>query len=135
MDQCQKAFEALKDTLMKIPILVYPDPNKPCTLLTDASKYDCSAILTQEHAIVFDGKTSRHEHHITYVSGLFNDSQFNWAALTKEAYAIYMAVNKLSFCLTDANITLHGDHLPLKWLLQKTTLNVKVNDWGVELSD
>ena len=47
---------------------------------------------------------------------------------------IYVAVKKLSFYLTDATITLGSDHLPLKWFLQKTALNSKVNNWGVELS-
>ena len=40
-------------------------------------------------------------------------SQLNWAALTKEAYAIYLSVKKLAFYITDADITLRSDHLPL----------------------
>ena len=48
-----------------------------------------------------------------YVSGLFQGSQFNWAAFTKETYAKYMAVRKLPFYFADANITLQSDHLPL----------------------
>ena len=55
------------------------------------------------------------------------------AALTKEAYAIYMAVRKLSFYITDAEVTIKCDHLPLKKFLQKQTLNAKVNNWAVEL--
>ena len=43
----------------------------------------------------------------------------NWAALTKEAYAIYMSIKKLSFYLTDAEITLRSAHLPLKKFLLK----------------
>ena len=39
---------------------------------------------------------------VAYVSGLFRGSQLNWAALTKEAYAIYMSVKKLSFYLDSA---------------------------------
>ena len=38
----------------------------------------------------------------------------NWAALSKEAYVIYMAVKKLLFYLANATITLWSDHLPLK---------------------
>ena len=38
MNQCQQAFETLEDTLMKSPISVYPDPNKPHALFRDASK-------------------------------------------------------------------------------------------------
>ena len=72
-------------------------------------------------------------HPITYVSGLFWGSQLNWAALTKEVYAIYLSVKKLAFYITDADITLRSDHLPLRKFLQKKTLNNKVNNWAVEL--
>ena len=55
----------------------------------------------------------------TYVSGLFRGSQLNWAALTKEAYAIYMSVKKLSFYLDNADITLRSNHLPLKKIFRE----------------
>ena len=73
-------------------------------------------------------------HPITYVSGLFKGSQLNWAALTKEAYAIYMSIRKLNYYLEDAEIILMCDHLPLKKFLRRNTLNSKVNNWAVELS-
>ena len=66
--------------------------------------------------------------------GYFKGSQLNWAALTKEAYAIYMCVKKLNYYLEDASIILMCDHLPLKKLLKRNTLNSKVNNWAVELS-
>ena len=67
------------------------------------------------------------------MSGLFRGSQLNWAALTKEAYAIYMSIKKLSFYITDAEITLRSDHLPLKKFLLKNTLNNKVNNCAIKL--
>ena len=73
------------------------------------------------------------DHPITYVSGLFRGSQLNWATLTKEAYAIYMSVKKLSFYIDTAKITVKSDHLPLKKFLEKNTLNSKVNNWAVKL--
>ena len=51
----------------------------------------------------------------------------------KEAFAIYMSVKKLSFYLTDAQILLRSDHKPLEKFLQKNTLNLKVNNWAMEL--
>ena len=72
-------------------------------------------------------------HPITYVSGLFQGSQLNWAALTKEAYAIYLSVRKLSFYLTSADVLIRSDHLPLKKFLHKNTRNIKVDNWAVEL--
>ena len=80
-----------------------------------------------------EGKTVTTDHPVAYVSGLFRGSQLNWAALTKEAYAIYMCVKKLAFYLTDADVLLKSDHLPLKKFLQKNTLNNKVNNWAMEL--
>ena len=79
-----------------------------------------------------EGKTVTTDHPVAYVSGLFRGSQLNWAALTKEAYAIYMSVKKLAFYLTDADVLLKSDHLPLKKFLQKNTLNNKVNTWAME---
>ena len=67
------------------------------------------------------------------MSGQFRGSQLNWAALTKEAYAIYMSIRRLVFYLSDADVTIKCDHLPLKKFLMKQTLNSKVNNWAVEL--
>ena len=72
-------------------------------------------------------------HPICYVSGQFRGSQLNWAALTKEAYAIYMSIRRLVFYLSDTDVTIKCDHLPLKKFLMKQTLNSKVNNWAVEL--
>ena len=103
--ECDKCFQMLKDSLQVAPILKYPDPHAEYTLYTDASNYAYAGILTQK-----DGDT---DHPVAYTSGLFRGSQCNWAALTKEAYAIYMSVKKLSFYLDSANITLRSDHKPL----------------------
>ena len=51
----------------------------------------------------------------------------------KEEFDIYMSVKKLSFYLTDAQILLRSEHKPLEKLLQKNTLNLKVNNWAMEL--
>ena len=128
-EKCQKDFKHLKELLMEHPILWYPDPNHGYTLFTDASGIGWAGVLMQEFK---DDKGKKKHHPICYVSGQFRGSQQNWAALTKEAYAIYMAVRKLSY-ITDAEVTIKCDHLPLKKFLQKQTLNAKVNNWAVEL--
>ena len=115
------------------PILKYADTSKGYTLYTDASKYGWARVLTQAHTSIIEGKKVTTDHPVAYVSGLFRGSQLNWAALTKEAFAIYMSVKKLSFYLTDADVLLKSDHLPLKKFLQKNTLNNKVNNWAMEL--
>ena len=121
--ECDKYFHMLKDYLQKAPILRYPDHAADYILYTDASKYASAGVLTQS----IDGT----DHPVAYTSRLFRGSQLNWAALTKEAYAIYMSVKKLSFYLDSAQITLKSDHLPLKKFLENKTKNAKVNNWAV----
>ena len=123
--ECKNCFQILKEFLQQAPILRYPDPQASYTLYTDASKYAYAGVLTQHN--------NGTDHPITYVSGLFCGLQLNWATLTKEAYAIYMSVKKLSFYIDTAKITVKSDHLPLKKFLEKNTLNSKVNNWAVEL--
>ena len=130
---CQKSFELLKEALCGEPVLKYADTSKPYTLYTDASKYGWAGVLTQPHITTIDGKSTTTDHPIAFVSGLFRGSQLNWAALMKEAFAIYMSIKKLSFYLTNAQILLRSHHKPLEKFLLKNTLNSKVNNWAMEL--
>ena len=119
---------------MTEPILTYPDLNLPYVLFTDASKYAWACVLTQEKTHVMEEKEVKILQPITYMSGLFRGGQMNWACLTKETYAIYMSIKKLTYYLEDADITLRSDHLPLRKFLAKNTLNSKVNNWAIEIS-
>ena len=88
-------------------------------MYTDASKYAWAGVLTQAYVYMEEGKELSIHHPITYVSGLFKGPQLNWAALTKEAYAIYMVAKKLDYYLREAETTIRSDHLPLKSFLLK----------------
>ena len=121
--ECQKSFELLKSFLCGKPILKYADTSKPYTVYRDASKYEWAGVLTQSHTTIIDGKAITTDHPVAFVSGLFRGSQLDCTALTKEAFAIYMSVKKLSFYSEQADILLKSDHLPLKRFLHKNTLN------------
>ena len=122
MPECENCFQILKEFLQQAPILRYPAPQASYTLYTDASKYAYAGILTQHN--------NGTDHLITYVSGLFRGSQLNWATLTKEAYAIYMSVKKLSFYINTAKITVKSYHLPLKKFLGKEHLKLQSEQLG-----
>ena len=113
-------------------------------LFTDASKYGWAGVLTQPYDEIdesnqstADVSTSQRKtvyHPVSYISGLFRGSQLNWTALTNEAYAIYMSVQKLSFYLTNADVLIRSDHLPLKKFLRQNTMNSKVKNWAIKQS-
>ena len=122
--ECDKCFHMLKDYLQEAPILRYLDPAASYTLHRRFKVCLCRCTHTM---------TGRHGSPSCIHQWQFRGSQLNWTALTKEAYAIYMSVKKLSFYLDSARITVRSDHLPLKRFLEKNTLNAKVNNWAVEL--
>ena len=112
-------------------------------LFTDASKYGWAGVFMQPYEEINESDqstTNIHSsrwktvyHPVSYISGLFRGSQLNWASLMKEAYAIYMSVRKLSFYLTNADVIIRSDHLPLKKFLKQNVMNPKVNNWAVKL--
>ena len=114
-----------KDYLQEAPILRYQDQSADYILYTDASKYAYVGILKQ----TINGT----DHPVAYTSGLFRGSQLNWAALTKEAYAKYMSVNKLSFYLGLSTDHIEKRSPPTEEVPGKNTMNAKVNNSVVEL--
>ena len=131
--KCDLSFQMMKDFLISVPILKYPNTSKPYTIFTDASKYGWAGVLTQGHTSVIDGKEVTANHPVSFVRGMFCGSQLNWAAMTKEAYAIYMPVKKSTFYLTGQEIMLRSDHLPLKKFLNHKTFNNTLDNWAVEI--
>ena len=125
----------LKSFLLKEPVLKYPNPDQPYVLYTDASKYAWAGVLTQAHTHVVDGVEKEIHHPVTYVSGPFRGPQINWAALVKEAYAIYMAARKLHYYISNSDTTIRSDHMPLRRFLLKNTKNTTVNNWAVSIED
>lgn len=121
--KCEKSVQFLKEALCDHPILVYPDPNLPYILYTNASKLRG---LTQTHTTIITGTAVTVNLPVAYISGLFHGCQLNWAVLTKEAFAIYMSVRKLNFYVAGSNTLIRSDHLPLKKLLQRNTLNATI---------
>ncbi len=92
--------------------------------------------LAQEVCSVRDkAKAERHLYPITFCSEQFQGSQLNWAALTKEAYAIFCSLHKLCFYTKDTEVTIMSDHLPLKHFLQKNTASAIVNNWAISLEE
>lgn len=125
-DVHQKAFEYLKESLTAVPLLVYPDPNKPYVLYTDASDTCIGACLTQE----CDGD----EKPIYYLSHKLSKSQCKWSVVEKEAFAIHFALQKLDYYLHNARFVIRTDHKPLKFLLESPMQNKKIQLWALSMS-
>ena len=51
----------------------------------------------------------------------------------KEAAAIFKAVLRMSFYLTDSEVIIHSDHKPLQKFIYALTANDRVNDWAFQI--
>ncbi|CAC5412555.1 unnamed protein product [Mytilus coruscus] len=123
-DECQAAFEFLKESLSVIPLLAYPDLSKPYTLYTDASDESIGACLTQpcdENEEVLYGV--KNEKPIYFLSHKLSDTQKRWSTIEKEAYTIHYALQKLDHYLHNAEFTIKTDHKPLQYLLSSNFSN------------
>ena len=134
-EKCQKAFNFLKDSLTVVPLLSYPDPNKPYILYTDASNSCVGACLTQacdEEGEVVPG--IRNEKPIYYLSHKLSDTQKRWSTIEKEAFGIHFALQRLDHYLHNAEFTIKSDHKPLKYILESPMQNKKIQLWVLGLS-
>ena len=126
-EDCQQAFETLKNKLATASVLTYPDPKQPYKLYTDASQYALGAVLTQD--------TDSGEKAIQYVSHKLNPGQQKWPTIEREAYAIVYAVTRLRHYLYGAEFTIYTDHKPLKTLFTSEMKNTRVQRWAIQMEE
>ncbi|KAK3107412.1 hypothetical protein FSP39_013983 [Pinctada imbricata] len=126
-EECQHAFDYLKESLTVVPLLAYPDTNKPYVLYTDASDNCIGACLTQE-------TDEGDEKPIYFLSHKLSHTQTKWSTIEKEAFAIHYALQKLDHYLHGAQFTIKTDHKPLKYLLDSPMQNKKIQLWALSIA-
>lgn len=108
-ESCQEAFNILKNKLLSVPILAYPDPDRSFILTCDASESSIGYVLGQldsdnkEYVIVYGGKS------LTPDQKKFNTTEEECLAVLSgiEAYRPYLVPSKF---------TVVTDHNALVWL-------------------
>ena len=125
-DECQQAFDKLKQLLIEAPTLAFADQTLEYTLYTDASDGCIGAVLTQDQG--------QGEQPIHYLSHKLSDTQRRWPTIEKEAYAIVYALQKLDHYLHGAKFTIKTDHRPLKYLFSSEMKNKKIQMWSLSVS-
>jgi transposase InsO family protein len=108
-DECEKAFQTLRDAITKYPVLMAPDPNKDYILETDASDEALSATLLQR-----DDNDELHP--VAYASKTLNDAQRNYTVTDREALAIVWGLEHFNTFCEGHKYTAITDHAALKYL-------------------
>ena len=127
-NECQTAFETLRQAVISAPVLSYPDYSKPFILYTDASDYGIGAAI---HQIGDDGK----EHPISYAARTLRGSEVNWTTTEKECLAVVWGTLKFRHYLDNGlNFTIYTDHQALVTFKNDNTPNPRRARWRAELS-
>ena len=86
-DECNTAFNRLKEKFTSYPVLHLPNPDQPYQIEADASKYASGAVLTQ-----LDEHGARHP--ICFMSKTFDSAQKNYEIYDRELLAIIRALEE-----------------------------------------
>ena len=68
---------------------------------------------------------------IQYVSHTLSTTQWKWATIEKEAYAVVYCIDKLKPYLYGAQFNEYTDRKPFLSLFTKSMNNTKIQRWGV----
>ncbi|CAL2270599.1 unnamed protein product [Prunus armeniaca] len=126
-DECEKAFNHLKELLTTAPIIVPPDWSLPFKLMCDASDYALGAVLGQ--------RKDKKPHVIYYASRTLNAAQLNYSTTEKELLVVVFDLDKFHSYLLDTKVIIYSDHAALKYLLTKKEAKPRLIRWMLLLQE
>ena len=127
-DECQKAFDTLKEALTNPPILAHPNFNETFYLECDASQYQIGLILSQLDDM---GR----QRVVSYASRLLTASQQKYSATERECLAMVEGIRHYRSYLYGKKFKVYTDHSALVWLHNHKDHRSKLMRWFTELQD
>ncbi len=127
-ENAYKAFNTLKEKLLKFPIMKRPDFNKVFILHIDQSALGIGAIINQ-----LDEKSK--EYVIAYASRSNNKAKNNYSSYEGECFDVVWAVIHFRPYLYGTKFILYTNHQPIKWLMTNDKLTGKLFCWALILQE
>lgn len=105
--ECQQSFNILKEKMVFVPILVFPDWQKEFNVHVDASSIALGTILSQEGA----GDIN---HSISFSSRKLSKAEKNYTTTKQEGLAMVYALQKFRHYLLGGHFKMYTDHSSLR---------------------
>lgn len=121
----QKAFEAIREALVKSNILCNPNYSLPFHIDSTSSSVGTSAVLYQ----MVDGN----RHIIAYMSTKLNELQKKYHPVEKECFALIVALEKFRHYIEGNKIIVTTDQCSLNWLRNCTDPTGRLARWALRL--
>nr|XP_027095987.1 uncharacterized protein LOC113715883 [Coffea arabica] len=128
-EECQQAFDKIKDYLLHPPVLVPPKPGRPLIMYLSVLDGAVGCVLGQHD------ESGRKEQAIYYLSKKFTQYEANYSFIEKSCCALAWAAQKLRHYLLSHTTYLISRSDPLKYLLEKPMLTGRLAKWQIILSE
>ena len=120
-DDCEKAFQSLKNKMLSYDVLVFPNFKKPFLLATDASITGLGACLSQE----VDGVLRP----VGFAGRGLTSAERNYTTTEQECLAVVWAIQHFRVYLEGQRFELHTDHNALRYILTSKDPRGRIARW------
>jgi hypothetical protein len=127
-EDCDKAFQLVKDMLTSVPILAFPNMTKPFILTCDASGSAIGYILSKK------GDEGL-EHVIAYGGRALKSTEKHYPITELECMSIIEGVNQFHVYLANQHLKFFTDHKAIVWLRNFKHTNNRLHRWALRLQE
>lgn len=128
-DDCQEAFDKIKEYLQEPPVLMPPvrEDHLSCILPSLMSRWGC--VLGQHD------KSGRKEHAIYYLSKKFTSREIKYSLIEKTCCALAWAVGRLRQYMLTHTTLLISNVDPIKYIFENPALTGRISRWKMILTE
>jgi hypothetical protein len=131
-EEAQKAFEALKESLMMPPLMTPPAMGETLLLYISATSNVVSTVLVAEREE--EGQTYLVQEPVYYVSEVMADAKTRYSQPQKLLYTLLITSRKLRHYFQAHKIMVPSS-FPLGEIIRNRDTNVHIIKWSVELGE
>jgi len=119
------AFQDIRQSMSKQPVLYGPNFNYHFFVQTDASDRGLGAVLLQG--------PPENRHPVAYISRKLFPREVHYLTVEKEGLAIKWALDSFHYYLLGREFTLETDHKALQWMERMKDTNGRITRWYLAL--
>ena len=126
-EDCQQAFELLKERLTTTPIMTLPNDDDLFVVDVDASDFGLGGVLSQVQ--------DQQEKVVSYASRTLNKSERRYCVTRRELLALVYCLKHYRYFLLGRKFLVRSDHQALQWLFSLKDPSGQIARWLEFLSE
>src|SRR4051812_8053082 len=128
-EDCQEAFDNIKEYLLEPPILLPPVEGRPLIMYLTVLENSMGCVLGQHD------ESGRKEYAIYYLSKKFTECETRYSLLEKTCCALVWAARRLRQYMLNHTTLLISKMDPIKYVFEKPALTGRIARWQMLLSE